>query len=584
MTETYQSFQLALYCTAGCLNKSEEQLAEEMAFFFRHLKVGKVYIENHRGDTSLSRERLEELKAFFLSLGLEVAGGITPTLGTSYRPGYERILGGICYTDEASRARLREAAETAAAVFDEVILDDFFFTNCTCDDCRTRKGERSWEEFRLALMAEVSENVIIRPAKAVNPNVKVIIKYPNWNESFASAGYNTEQQPTLFDGIYTGTETRDPAISQQHIPRYASYSLMRWMENLDPGRNGGGWFDAYDCTYTDYYLEQANLTAFSKARELTLFCYHLLLDHPYVPALGFQLDKLDDVTARLGEPIGALVYKPHHARGEDHLYDLLGMAGIPLELTPFFPDASKSARTLLLSAPAAADEAILEKLKGYLQEGGHAVMTSGFVSAMAERGITELVPIQLTGASLTAEQYALETGICSFQEFYPASRSIRYPVLDFGTNATWQEIVAWQGPTNFPILLSNPYGRGKIYTLVIPEHPADLLHLPEAVITRIRSVFTEGLLPFRLIGPGDAGVFAYDNSRFVLESFAPHTSTWKVQVPPGTELHQLTPVKNAPPLRETAVLADGLREYAIQLPPSTYAVYEWADSSSRSTK
>ncbi|WP_058302947.1 hypothetical protein [Gorillibacterium timonense] len=571
MADSYQSFKLAIYCTASCLDLSLEQLEEDMAFFRKHLKVSKVYIENHRGDVNLSRERLEELKAFFLSQEIEVAGGITPILGKEYRPGYERLLDGICYTDEASRAKLREAAETAAAVFDEIILDDFFFTNCACDECQRRKGDRTWEEFRLELMAEVSENVIIKPAKAVNPQVKVIIKFPNWNESYSSAGYNTDKQPALFDGVYTGTETRDPAISQQHIPRYASYSLMRWMENLAPERNGGGWFDAFDCTYTDYYLEQAYLTVFGKARELTLFCYHLLKDHLYVPPLGFQLDKLDQLAGQLGQPLGVSVYEPHHAKGENHLNDHLGMLGIPLELTPYFPENADA--PLLITANAARDKNILGKMKAFLRGGGQIIMTSGFLSRMTGKGIEELTSLRPTGRPLPVEQFAMDTGICSFQEFVGSPAPITFPVLSFGTNATWQSIVAWNGPVNYPVLMYDNYGKGKLFTLVVPENPADLMKLPASVVTKIRDTFTGKLLPYRLSGPGQAGFFPYDNESFILETFVPHAATWKVQVPPGKVLRQLTPVKSAPPLKRTAVLEDGTAEYTITLPPSAFAAY-----------
>jgi hypothetical protein len=33
-------------------------------------------------------------------------------------------------------------------------------------------------------MAEVSRDLIIGAARAVNPKVRIIIKYPNWYESF----------------------------------------------------------------------------------------------------------------------------------------------------------------------------------------------------------------------------------------------------------------------------------------------------------------------------------------------------------------------------------------------------------------
>jgi hypothetical protein len=100
--------------------------------------------------------------------------------------------------------------EYTATLFDEVILDDFFFTNCKCETCIRAKGERSWTQFRLALMEEAARELVIEPARAVKPNVNLVIKYPNWYEHFQGLGFHLEAEPGLFDGLYTGTETRDP--------------------------------------------------------------------------------------------------------------------------------------------------------------------------------------------------------------------------------------------------------------------------------------------------------------------------------------------------------------------------------------
>ena len=64
-------------------------------------------------------------------------------------------------------------------------------------------------------MDDVSRHLIINPARAVNPKVRIIIKYPNWYESFQALGYDLAVQPRLFDAIYTGTETRDANSGQR---------------------------------------------------------------------------------------------------------------------------------------------------------------------------------------------------------------------------------------------------------------------------------------------------------------------------------------------------------------------------------
>lgn len=572
MASAYNQFKLAIYCTARCLDHNMEQISKELNFFEQHLKVSKVYIENHRGDISLSQERLLELKQFFNERGIETAGGITPTLGDAYRPGYERLFGGICYTDAASRAMFQEAVETAAAVFDEIIFDDFFFTNCGCDDCLQSKGDRSWEQFRLELMVEVSENLIAKAAKAVNPNVKLVIKFPNWNEAYQASGYNTEKQPLIFDGIYTGTETRDPAISQQHIPRYASYSLLRWMDHVKPGGNGGAWFDNLDCTYIDYYVEQANLSVFGKAEELTLFCYSLLKDSIHVPALGFQLQKLDGIAARIGQPVGVQVYEPHHAKGEDHLYDYLGMLGLPMELTPQFPAGQQP---LLITANAAGDEHIIEQMKAHLHRGGHMIMTSGFLERMYGKGAEQFTTMRPTGKKLHVQQFAVDTSSCTFDTFSASSEPLSFPVFDYSTNGTWQSIVALKGHNNIPILMYDNYSKGKIYTLVVPDDYAELWRLPNEALNKLRSVMTGKLLPYQLEGPSQVGLFAYDNDTFILESFAAAPQKWHIRLPQGKSLQTNA---DANTVKRTAVFEDGSSLFEVKLAPSAMRLLHIAES------
>ena len=120
-------------------------------------------------------------------------------------------------------------------------------------------------------MDDAAENLIVKPAKAVNPKVKMVIKFPNWYEHFQGLGYDLDKEPKMFDGIYTGTETRDPVITDQHLQQYESYEIIRYFENIAPGRNGGGWVDTYSLRYIDRYAEQLWDTMFAKAPQMMLF-------------------------------------------------------------------------------------------------------------------------------------------------------------------------------------------------------------------------------------------------------------------------------------------------------------------------
>ena len=77
----------------------------------------------------------------------------------------------------------------------------------------------SWTEFRLKQMNEAGRNLIVGPAHKVNPKCEVIIKYPNWYDDFQGLGFNLEDGPKIFDGVWSGTETRDPA-GAQHLQNY----------------------------------------------------------------------------------------------------------------------------------------------------------------------------------------------------------------------------------------------------------------------------------------------------------------------------------------------------------------------------
>ncbi len=91
------------------------------------------------------------------------------------------------------------------------------------------------------------------------------------------AGSILEAEPKIFDGIYTGTETRDPVYTDQHLQQYESYLIYRYFENIKPGGNGGGWVDTGAMRYMDRYAEQLWLTMFAKAPEITLFDFRRML-------------------------------------------------------------------------------------------------------------------------------------------------------------------------------------------------------------------------------------------------------------------------------------------------------------------
>lgn len=559
----YKNFGIAIYFTTRCLASitSIEEFEKEFSFLEKHLKVSKVYLETHRDDMDAQPELLYSVKRFFESKGIKVSGAITTTLfktlenkplidetgifgcgGTVIGKnavelppparGTKVVWSTLCYTDEATRQKMKEVSEFTASIFDEFILDDFYFTSCTCESCIKAKGEKSWEQFRLDLMVEVSKNLVINPAKKVNPKCNVIIKFPNWYEAYQETGYNTEIQPLIFDEIYTGTETRDTNHSNQHLPRYGSYSLMRWMENVKPGKNGGGWIDPWNGIHNlAYYLEQAYLTYFAKGRELMLFCYTWIVDTIFTPALGFELDKLDEVLGETGNPVGIPVYEPHHAHGEDHLYDYLGTAGLAFEPMPTFPDAKS---LIMLTANSAKDEKVLGKMKEHLIKGSDVCITSGFLKAMQGKGIEAFTSVRYTDKKVLSKEYSISGSGSVYNGEYYGREEVLFPFVSYLNNSADCVIAARKEDNNFPLLLRNWYANGTLYILTIPDDYADIYKYPTEVLSTLRQYLMSSLGLY-IEGGEKTGLFLYDNSTFIVESFADRTTKIKIHVASGVK-------------------------------------------------
>ncbi|MDO5435923.1 MAG: permease [Clostridia bacterium] len=519
----YRNFKLVYYFVAhGTAHAEREQLEKDIAFFEKYMKVDKVYLEPWRSGVLADRDHVMMCREVFEKHGIEAAGGITTTIMTpdGDEP-KQRLFDTFCYNDRKMTDRLTEVCAYIGGLFNEFIIDDFFFTNCTCGACRAGRDaynaahgitDGRWQEYRLDLMEKVSREYIIGPAKKANPACRITIKYPNWAESYQETGYNPAKQRDLFDMIYTGTEARDTVTTDQHLPRYLSYSLMTYFESMCPGRNGGGWFDPFDLRITEQYVEQALLTAFSKPKELMMFCFQALTGNRFVPALGFALDRLDDALDHCGNPAGIQCYLPDNCRGEDNIQDFLGMCGLPVMCTPYWPE---NAEAVLLTRSSACDPDVVNKLERYLAAGGKALVTSGFVEATIDKGIRKITSILFTGRKASGNRYRVETATGWNEVLYPQGRdAVTIPVCEFRNNAAWALAKVNGTEESFGLLLRETYGKGVMLTLAVPDHFPDLYRMPREVLTRIRAEFPVT----RVYAECGAGIslFPYDNDTFIL--------------------------------------------------------------------
>lgn len=601
--DNYKNFKVAVYARSYEVQKMDslpwlEPIWNEIT---RQVKVDKIYLETHRDLVIVDEKTLLAAKAFYEKRGVKTAGGITLTVNEGNR--FETF----CYSNPEHRKKVKEIVEYTAKHFDEIILDDFFFTDCKCELCIKAKGNLSWTQYRLKLMTEAATELILKPARAVNPKVKVVVKYPNWYEHFQGLGFNLETEPKLFDGIYTGTETRDPAMAGQHLQQYLGYSIFRYFENIKPGKNGGGWVDTGGMFYMDRYAEQLWLTLFAKAPEITLFDFRQLqqtirpssrakwqgvqtsfdfdeMMKPFViengttvtpttiaRAAGYTFEKVDQFIGKLGKPIGIKSYKPYNSMGEDYIQTYLGMAGIPVEIVPEFP---KDEKMILLTESAKYDPLIVSKIKAQLVSGKNVMITSGLLRALQGKGIEDIVELEYTARKALISDFA--TG---WMGTSASKTAILFPQIQFLTNDSWEDISGLAAGSGYPVLHQGRYANGSLFVLTIPENFGDIYNLPAPVLNRIRTVMSQDI-KVRIEGPAQVALFVYDNNTFIVESFLPENVNIKIVTDKSTS--KLTNIltgeditgKEGPDGRVWGRENGTVKSFEVTVKPHSYLVFQ----------
>jgi len=562
----YKNFRVAIYVTRGTVGQwaNPQTLAQAYDAMSRQVKFDKVYLEVASGRTTEKENTFDAIKKFFTDRGVLVSSAVAFAAGPQ-----ERDSGGgtLSYSLPADREYVKSVAEMCARHFDEIILDDWFFTaSKTAEDIKA-KGDMTWTQYRLAALDDAAQTMLIKPAKAINPKFRLIIKYPNWYEHYQGTGYDLEVEPKIFDAIYTGVETRDPITWEQHLQQYESYSLVRYLENIKPGGNDGAWVDQLGTNYIDRYPEQIWDAALAKPREITLwewpgalrainvgtrpwqdqdtsFNYQKMLAafSPLAPGAAngpttghvasVALQQMDAILGKLGKPIGLAAYRPPHSIGEEFYYDFLGMAGIPIELSGTFPPpAGQAANVCLLTEAAKNDPDIVAKIKSQLSAGKNVVITSGLLRALTGKGIEQISEFEYTDQKVAATQFQARKGQVIANSI--VDPPIIFPIIHFLTNQSWNQVNAYEtkSPANaYPIVISDIYDRGSIYVLALPDNIADLYRLPTSVLNAIRNQFM-GAFPIRFTdAPAQVSLFAYDNNTFVVQSFLPAPTTVTVSL------------------------------------------------------
>jgi hypothetical protein len=389
--------------TAQCVQSylsSEADIAESVRWC-QASGVTKVYLEEYRDGYQAERQTLAQARDRFRAEGFLVSGCVTTTLLGKPSDHWSSHIS--CYTDRATQDHLQAVFEFAGGLFDEVMIDDFWFTDCTCSNCDSARQARlvtigsktypvngsAWADYRCELMLRLSQDRLLAAARRINPKVRLIIKYPQWYDGFQDRGYDVTRETAAFDRIWVGTEIRD--YTDPHwggVAQYEGYFLMRWLGGIGGEKCGGGWYDWLGTTERTY-VEQARQTVLAGARESMLFCFgglHRDTGPADVAALRANLPELLAVAreVRTREPVGLAAYKPPNSNPQEErsVFDFVGMLGLPLAPCHEFPTNAPAA---FLSAHAMADPDLVEELAQFIQTRRPLLLTDGLARRLVGR-------------------------------------------------------------------------------------------------------------------------------------------------------------------------------------------------------
>jgi len=326
-----QNYSMSLFFTAFDVRDYGPEIKKFMKIY-SNVPFKRIYLETYRDGYEAESGLLKKTRDTLIKEGYSVSAAVTTTHFSDRAKFNEIESAAGCYTDREALRKMRGVFERTAKIFNEIIIDDWFFTVCRCPSCLKGMGERDVSKFRMKLMADAAKKHIIEPAKKANKKVKLIIKYPQWLEDFHKNGYDTVKLSDMFDEIAVGTETRDYKTGR-YMPVHGSM-LMRYFRELYGDRVKKAWFDPYACD-PKIYAEQAYQSVIGGASELILFCAGILAQkniRPLVAELMELAPKIDRFSS-MQKIFNIPVIKKPATEGDSMLTQYLMMSGVPAYLT-----------------------------------------------------------------------------------------------------------------------------------------------------------------------------------------------------------------------------------------------------------
>ncbi len=528
-------FRLSVYITAHTVERllSTEAGRREAVSLMRANGITKVYVEVYRSGLVVSTDLLAFVTNYFKQNGFEVVGGIATVPGKDFGLKQEGPLGWFNWQNSKTQEDLKQVMLGAAPIFDTFIIDDFLCTGDTSLESKAAKGARSWSEYRRALMTDLATTVFIDPARSVNPDITMIIKYPQWYDRFHMHGYDVESGPKLFDKVWVGTETRGQYTQRfGFVQPYEGFVNYRWMASNAGEKIGAAWFDHGDCDQLDF-VEQAYQSVLAGAQELVIFNYGSFVNgHPGHHLLRMDFEKLAALAKAIKiSPVkGITAYKPPQsdAGGDLYIMDFIGMLGVPLVPVSSYPVKSQ---TIFLPTQAVADPDIVSKVMTSLDQGARIIMTSGFLAniqdgeeLVSKAGITK--PIILPKL---AEKIMVDGMIENLSR--PLDLEAEYEVHNASI-----VLEAMAGDKHLPFLTKST--DGQIYVLnthtfsqadfdavgevLLCPRPLGLLELPQSWANTIREAFNEKL-KIELNAPTRVTMQTLENGDIVIHNYNKNT-------------------------------------------------------------
>ncbi len=461
-----KTLQLGIYITAHSVRNhlSTPEGRREALDIFHKNNATLAFIEVYRGGLVIDERLLKDTRDFFKANDIDVIGGIATVPGKDFGVRQQAQLGWFNWQNPKTQNDLKKVMQTAASVFDVFIIDDFLCTGDTSLESKAAKGNRSWSQYRRDLLTELSQTLFINPAKKINPNITMIIKYPQWYDRFHLFGYDVEKEPKFFDKVWVGTESRGQNTQRYgFVQPYEGFINYRWLAAISGDKIDGAWFDHGDCDADDF-IEQAYQSVLAGAKRINLFHYGDFLKggHAGQKLLSQQFKQLVSLADAVAKnPVnGPVGYKPpsSDAGGDLYLMDYIGMFGISFVPSPVYPEKSK---VIFLPTQAASDKDIFGKIQRSITQNKTLIFTAGFIAAAKEsKKIAELAgvkwPLKIT--PLNAEKIIVNG----------KTEPLKHG-LDMEVNLRTQKakplLTALVDGKKVPFLLINNIKGAKIYTL-----------------------------------------------------------------------------------------------------------------------